>query len=337
MPISLSSLADKEGHKKCITNNHFLNYWQQDGEIVYRVGDKVQRTEQQKVRHYILSRASTFFTAFANNEEMVAQHIDGAHFVTEVLLRLWKAFNPEDPQALPAALKSVFANAQEATDYEGVMQGLFEGVSQEYVELKDFYQRAAKANDRLAQVMQVQGENSAKFSSPLLSFQVFEERVASLEDTGEPAVEVPFEPIDEEEEGQPQRPRERSILKGYVQRIQKLEALRCLPSLASFYALLTQTFSGRLTKEETLSLTVPAAIKHISGYEDEATVFKLQDNWEKFKKDWGDTRGILLELAGQCNDQQVNRGFEQIIPDLTDESLIASIVRLVLLPLTLFW
>lgn len=64
---SLLLLPD-ESHKAAISNYHFLNQWQQDGS---RNG--VNRTDQQKVRTYVVDRAITFFTLLASDEQVVAQ------------------------------------------------------------------------------------------------------------------------------------------------------------------------------------------------------------------------------------------------------------------------
>ncbi len=59
LPLGWCCLLDPQGYRICVTNSHFLNYWKDDGNIRFRDGGQ-QRTEEQKVRAYILDRASSF-------------------------------------------------------------------------------------------------------------------------------------------------------------------------------------------------------------------------------------------------------------------------------------
>jgi hypothetical protein len=76
-------------------------------------------------------RAQSFFGQLYNDPEMLAQHMDGLHFLTESLLQLWKVIdNNHIPSARNPALKALYASAQEAKNYENIMKSdVFDVVS----------------------------------------------------------------------------------------------------------------------------------------------------------------------------------------------------------------
>jgi len=330
IPFAWACLLDSQFYKKC-TESHFLNYWKEDGEIQYQKGKgkaHLQRSNEQKVKHYIFSRASTFFETFCTNPEMQAQRIDGAHFLTECLLRLWLS---TVQQHRPDALRADFQNAEQAIRYEDFMlEAIFQPVSTQYAALKEAYQTLIRANSHISTILKVNNDQSSRFPSPLLSFQVFQESCGSSQS---------------QQGQQQQQQHNNNLLHTYLANLPKLAALEYLPRLASFYVLLNQVFARQLSEEETLSLTVPAAIallekqkaksKHketeVKEREKETSrrnnnKSRLRKAWDNFKGDWKFVRETLIELEGQCLDQRINRAFEAQIPDVTDETLIATLL-----------
>lgn len=80
-------------------------------------------------------RAQSFFGQLYHDPEMHAQHMDGLHFITESLLRLWLVIdNNQQPSKRNVALRALYANATEAKAYEDVMKSeVFDYVSANYI------------------------------------------------------------------------------------------------------------------------------------------------------------------------------------------------------------
>jgi hypothetical protein len=84
-------------------------------------------------------------------------------------------------------------------------------------------------------------------------------------------------------------------------------------------------FSGRLTAEEVMTLTVPQAIDHLAIFEDAVTVRKLKDAFHQFKAKWAAVMEILLELQRNCGREAA---FEAEIPTVDDSTLLMVLLSL---------
>ncbi len=76
-------------------------------------------------------RAQTFFRELYYNQEMNAQHMDGLHFITESLYRLWQAVdNGHKPSARNPNWRAQYESMNEAKAYEDLMKSeVFDVVS----------------------------------------------------------------------------------------------------------------------------------------------------------------------------------------------------------------
>jgi hypothetical protein len=70
-----------------------------------------------------MARASTFFEHLNHHPEMHAQHMDGMHFMTESLFRLWTVIdNNHQPSQRNVALRALYKTEGEAKAYEDIMK-----------------------------------------------------------------------------------------------------------------------------------------------------------------------------------------------------------------------
>lgn len=93
-----------------------------------------------------MARAQVFFLQLYHDPEMHAQHMDGLHFITESLLKLWHTIdNNHQPSKRPAALRSVYNTDKEAKEYEDIMKTeVFDFVYTNYISfitLSHFFSR----------------------------------------------------------------------------------------------------------------------------------------------------------------------------------------------------
>lgn len=85
-------------------------------------------------------RAQSFFGVLYHDPEMQAQHMDGLHFVTESLLRLWSVIdNNHQPSKRNPAFKALYATQQDAIAYENIMKSeVFDIVHANYILAKQY-------------------------------------------------------------------------------------------------------------------------------------------------------------------------------------------------------
>ncbi len=194
--------------------------------------------------------------------------------------------------------------ANEAVEYETIFQTqIFDDIANNYVQYKNVYQAAAQRNDTLAKILTIQAQQSCKFSSPLLSFQIFQEHLSEEKESFK-------------------------LLTTYMKAISNLPALQYISSFVQFYRMISSIFSFRLSLEDIGSLYVPQAIEKLRTIEDEAIIEQAQHLWQQFKHNWGEAREIVLQLVG-CRQQQEERAFESEIVSVSEDSpLIGALLSL---------
>lgn len=83
----------------------------------------------------IFTRAQAFYSLLCQDPEMHAQHMDGLHFLTESLFKLWQLIdNDHKPSARNPALRALYATKDQAVAYENIMKDqVFDPVSNDYI------------------------------------------------------------------------------------------------------------------------------------------------------------------------------------------------------------
>eukprot|EP00026_Physarum_polycephalum_P000017 Phypoly_transcript_00017.p1 GENE.Phypoly_transcript_00017~~Phypoly_transcript_00017.p1 ORF type:complete len:3587 (+),score=621.73 Phypoly_transcript_00017:1211-10762(+) len=301
------------GTKACLSNYHFLNYWQQDG--AFKKAGARDRTDPEKVKYYIMARASTFFEHLNHHPEMHAQHMDGMHFMTESLFRLWTVIdNDHKPSARNPALRALYKTEAEAKAYEDVMKAqVFDVVYANYNELKKVYQQAAVPVANINLITSVQDSQAVRFLSPLVAFDAFRDYMANRETN---------------KANRPQAAVDHKLLPYFLQERVRLRALQFLPVVVHFYKLITTTLSHRVTEQQAMELTVPQCIELIRAMDKlrrTDLAESLTKHWQEFQAAWAQIRDLLAELEG-CPDQQRNRQFESYITIVDKDTLLGTLI-----------
>jgi hypothetical protein len=246
--------------------------------------------------------------------------MDGLHFITESLLKLWYTIdNDHQPSKRHKALKALYKTQQEAKDYEDIMKSeVFDYVFTNYTNLKKVYQQAAQQVQNINKITSVQEAQANRFLSPIISFGIFRDFLANRETR----------------KGKAQQPAEEGggvqlkLLPYFMQERMRLRAIKFLPILVNFYKLLTTTFSHRLTEQQAMEMNVPQCIDIIRNL-DKPPKTNLADTltkqWKEFVEAWSQIRELLAELEG-CPDQQRNRQFESYISKVDEATLLVSLI-----------
>jgi hypothetical protein len=299
-------LDPAKGFQAFTVSYQFMNYWRQDADVQYREGGNAegrmrQRTDVEKVRFYLLSRAQGFFEELCNDPQMNDQHIDAIHFLTESLLHLFTISNQEPKNP---AMREIYNTAEEVIAYEKVMkEQIFDRVQQNYVALKQFFQKTVEANNQIKMILEFQNQTSKSFSSPLIKFDVFLSFLAAAD---------------------PKKEKHR-LLREFIDQRKILNLLQYLPDMVHFYKVLQGLFAYRLTEEEANGLTVPECIDRLKGFESEETIRNVRKMFESMKEKWSIVVDVLGALPA-CRDQQERREFESYIMTLDDKTLFGSLI-----------
>ena len=239
-----------------------------------------------------MARAITFFEHLSHHPEMHAQHMDGLHFMTESLFRLWVVIdNNHQPSKRNMAFRALYNTAEEAKAYEDVMKAeVFDVVYANCIytnttlalyilifkdnELKKVYQKAAQPVENINLITSVQDSQALRFLSPLVAFDVFRDYMANKQTR---------------KANRPQAAADHKLLPYFLQERVRLRSLKFLPTLVSFYRLITTTLSHRLTEQQAMELTVPQCIDLIRAMDrirksDSAEYIAKQ--WEEFQVAW---------------------------------------------------
>ncbi|KAL6077130.1 Replication factor C small subunit [Balamuthia mandrillaris] len=302
LPLCVTLLLDPQHAFRVFTTNyHFLNNWKD--EALQRGGRA--RSEEEQVKAYVFNRGATFVNMLCTDPEMMQQRMDGPHFFTEALLRIWQLSFATPQHQPPPSFIAVFDNADQVKAYEDVIQSqVFDYVSQRYVELREVHLQAAKAHHHnMAELLDLRAVEAARFFSPLdLSYRVYAERIHQELTTT--AAET-----------------SRPLLRAYVQHAAtKLPALQYVPDLVLFYRMMNSVFVSRLSEKDAKTLFVPQAISQCLREEEKETVRIVVAAFERFKRSWNKAKAIHGQLQGMCRNQQDQRAFEQLIVDVDDES-----------------
>jgi hypothetical protein len=294
------------------TVNHFLNYWKDDGAITYRGGTGTgtermrQRTDTEKVQFYILARAESFFHVLSQDKEMLDQHIDAAHFLTESLLQLWTCIDNNKKCAnRNAALISLYNTDDQLVAYENYLKSsVFDEVKKNYLNLKKLFQEAVQANKKLDSVLSVQNHHATHFVNTYIPFESLNNSLSNLSDKEREA---------------------HRLLLSWIEERKSLSALKHIPLLVHFYSIIHNVFAYRITEEESLKMSIKEAINMLRKFEEKSVVDSIAKLFEELKSAWTVISYAMVELEG-CRQMMENRRFEGYILDLNDDTIFASLL-----------
>jgi len=282
--------------------NYALNYWSDDGNKLDQ-RRAVKRTDVQKIRFYIFTRAQTFFQYFCNDSEVVDRHILGSHFITECLLRLFYICN-EPTASRIACVKEIHASAEETITFENIFKDeILVRVSQNYVQLKETFQKSLQGNAISAIVIKLQDNQSQYQLSPVSTFPKFLTLFASVPDD------------------------RCTLLRKFIEKLPVLEQLKYVPSFVHFYQSMLKIFGNRISQEESRENGVPACLKIIQSkkLETDRVIEEFNRVWNKFKTEFAEIRQVLGQLEAVCAFQAL-REYELQIPEITDQTPLVTMV-----------
>jgi hypothetical protein len=310
--FSWSMLLFPEKNLPIFTTNEFLNYWKNDGAVSYSRGTAGtgtnrmrQRTDTEKVQFYILARAESFFHVLSQDKEMLDQHIDAAHFITESLLLLWRCIDNNKKSAeRPKELISLYKTDRQLTAYENFLKGVFDMVMKDYITLKKRFQEAVQVHKKLDSILSVQNYQGTHFVNTYIPFESLNNSLSNLSD----------------------KDREKNILLlSYLEERKSLSALKHVPLLVHFYTIIHKLFAYRISEEESLKMTIKEAIELLRKFEKKSVVDIVAKLFEELKSAWTVISYALVELEG-CREMMENRRFEGYILDLNDNTIFASLL-----------
>eukprot|EP01114_Cavostelium_apophysatum_P014001 TRINITY_DN3512_c0_g1_i9.p1 TRINITY_DN3512_c0_g1~~TRINITY_DN3512_c0_g1_i9.p1 ORF type:complete len:5234 (+),score=1501.00 TRINITY_DN3512_c0_g1_i9:231-15932(+) len=308
--VALSCVLDPANVTLCSTNHHFINYWKQDALLAYNNNTKVeqrkrQRTVEEQIKYYVFSRAQVFFQVMCQDEEVIAQHIDGVHFLNESLFHLWRIVNSEgDPNRRNPSLRSVYPTEHDVVAYENTLKGqVFDEVKSNYGELKKTFQKALQDNQKLKLILDLQDFQSLRYSSPLLSNAAIQGLIAGSSQILD--ADYP-------------------LISHFWKHRNQLRALKFLPQLVHFYRTMNRVFAYRITEEESLEWNFEKCVEKIEKYEDKKLVEEVRETFREMKKVWKEVSELADFVA--CPGQRRDRGFEEYVLHLHDQTMFASLL-----------
>lgn len=272
---------------------HLLNYVDVDvGEFAQWARANVVLSPAQKARSYIFRRFATFFQLLSSNHEVAEQQIQPSVFLNEVLIELMKdAVNP----AKPAALKSVYANVQEAVNYEEHMRGIFNRVLTNIKDRQEVYQVQLIKSNKIFALAQGLKRNLRGFG-PIFSFDKFTTVLANT-DTNQYT----------------------ELILEFIRNMNSPSLFTCLQyatQLITFYRNVNALFNNRLTTEDTLK-PISECIQILRTYEPEDIVKQFENSFAEIKKSWEEISYLLITLDPEAC---AGQAFELEVPQIEDDT-----------------
>eukprot|EP00727_Mastigamoeba_balamuthi_P014126 m51a1_g9336 hypothetical protein (4370) ;mRNA; r:36058-55372 len=300
MSICWATLLHPDAPRIALSNDHFLNFVDADAKLF-----KFDMTPEQKVRLYVQWRAYTFCYWM---RQSAREDVDPVHLFNESLQQLWVATdNAGAPSARAPQLVSEYHTKQVAVDYENVLkEKVFDVILSDpeaYEKRKEPYTRFILATGPMAQALGIRKRLGAKLYSPVVSFSEVEERMSRM-----PSEEQNRFEIVNHFRSQGMR--------------SALRAIRHLPELVHFYAVLNKQFSWLLTEEDVNTKTFRQCVEMLDIAEENKKL--LMALWKRFKAAWKEVCESVLPDA--CDVVMQQRQFELLVLKVDKAVLVGRLI-----------
>eukprot|EP00727_Mastigamoeba_balamuthi_P014233 m51a1_g9432 hypothetical protein (4159) ;mRNA; f:408019-433718 len=282
------------------SNSTFLNYVEEDAELF-----KFDMTPDQKVRFYVQWRAYTFYYWM---RQSVSEDVDPVHLLNESLQQLWTATdNAGAPSGRAPQLVAEYPTKRAAVDYENVLkEKVFDALLSDpeaFERRKEPYISFVQMTGSMAQTLAIRKRLGAKLYSPVVPFSQVEEFMSRMPSEEQKGLEIV------------NHFRSRGMRSA-------LRAIRHLPDLVHFYAILNKQFGWLLTEEDVNTKTFRQCVEMLCTTGENKSL--LMALWKRFEVAWKEVCESVLPDA--CDAVMLERQFELLVLKVDEAVLMGRLI-----------
>lgn len=273
-------------------------------------------------------------TQFSVDDDTVRHRLQPALFLTESLNELLVASLPDPATSAvkPAALRGKWGNdtasVNNITAYEQFLHtNVFKVVLNSYPQRSAaFISSSVASSSAFSVILSIGRSLTHRLAYPIVSSD-------SVKAALPPPRYVPHPAKENVQLLDPELPH--FILQFYLAYQLEYTALQFIPSIASFYNSLLDTFGHRITIEQAQQHSVPELLdwlqhQFFDSSKVATSVQYLRDAYAKFSEDWNSVRSVLAGME-LCGDAHNNRRFESDIPIVDEHGpLFSALVNIAL-------
>ncbi|EFA80970.1 hypothetical protein PPL_06205 [Heterostelium album PN500] len=246
---------------------------------------------------YVGIRALTSISEVKINQDIVDQHIEPGHFLSELVYQLWdEAYTAPRP-----VMRAYFEETHSDKDvyaYENYLIEVIEKVRKDYPNIKTKRIDAVVSQSAtLAQAIKCRQKYVTKFTSPFYDYEYIHDLITK---------------------------KENKLLLYFSTNIATICISKYFYEVIQLIELIFKYFSRRLPQENQF-FTIPECIKFLEThkYEDENTIKSIKTKWENAKKSWNDILEHLQIMEGGC---RAMPDYEKVVQPITDDTPLVSLL-----------
>ncbi|EFA81451.1 hypothetical protein PPL_05439 [Heterostelium album PN500] len=246
---------------------------------------------QETLTDYVNTRSLTSISEFMRNQQMKDQHVEPAHFMSELLYLIWKdSFNANSIQFNQSAVPA----------YEAYLSSLIQLVWNRYPQMKSSkIELAERQSSHLGSISLIRNDYSKLFPSPIYDMEFINSIITN---------QTSFK-----------------LLQLFTVKSEMIGLSLHFPALIRFLQVFYKLFNYRLSPEY-INMTIPQCIDYLKENFSETsdTIETIDETWYSLKVAWSKITDHLKTMEGGCNRTPE---YEKIIDTIDDSTLLIQLIK----------